>query len=131
MQHRVALRISGVAPLLPERRVACLQLAQQVFPFVSHLAAGDGNGRHYGGGAELAAVKTVAALGGLLLHGPQVGVDRQLRRGVGFEPVQLGMVAIAFGEAMEHMAREQALAPQRNQALRIKVPGVHRPKTHG
>ena len=47
-----------------------------------------------------------------------------------FEPVKLRVVEIALGSATQYGARQQCLAPQRNQALRVEITRVHRPKPH-
>ena len=46
------------------------------------------------------------------------------------EALQLRVVAVAAGFPAQHRAREQALAPQREQPARIQIPGMKTPQPH-
>ena len=49
-------------------------------------------------------------------------------RGAGMkEPLQLRMMFVAARLASEHGLGQQGLAPQRHEALRVKIFGVQRP----
>jgi hypothetical protein len=49
---------------------------------------------------------------------------------MGAKSLQLRVMAIAFGRASKHGAREEALSPERDQTLSVKVLGVKCPQTH-
>jgi len=46
------------------------------------------------------------------------------------EALELRVMPISFRGALEHGAREQAFAPERNQTSGIEVPGMKRPEAH-
>ena len=49
---------------------------------------------------------------------------------MGAKSLQLRVMAITFGRASKHRACEEALPPERNQTLSVKVLGVKSPQTH-
>jgi hypothetical protein len=58
------------------------------------------------------------------MHGRQVSIDRQARICVSVEAFELGMMPVAASLSAKNGARQQSLAPQRDQALRVQVLGV-------
>jgi hypothetical protein len=60
----------------------------------------------------------------------KICVDGGPRQCVRLEALQLRMVPIAAGLPAQYRASQQCFAPQRNQALRIKVLRVDRPESH-
>jgi hypothetical protein len=49
---------------------------------------------------------------------------------MGPKSLQLWMMSITLGRASKHGAREEALSPERDQTLSVKVLGMHCPQTH-
>jgi hypothetical protein len=49
---------------------------------------------------------------------------------MGAKSLQLGVMTITFGRAFKHSTREEALSPERDQTLSVKVLGVKCPETH-
>jgi hypothetical protein len=67
---------------------------------------------------------------GFVRDPPQIEVDGGARQRMGGKPLQLGVMAITLSRSSEHRARQQALPPQRDQALSVKIPRVKCPQTH-
>jgi hypothetical protein len=81
--------------------------------------------------AQLAGVKVVAPSLGFSMDSGQVGIQGPERARGSPEAEELGMVAIASRLAAENRAGKQRLAPEGYQALRVEIPGMERPETHG
>lgn len=127
----MAFRPGRGLPDLMGRRAAQRQLVAQVLPFEFELAARHRDAADRRRRAELAAVEAVAARQRFGMHRRQVRVDRGQRLGVFTEALQLRVVLVAARLAAQHRTRQQGLAPERDQALRIEVPGVEGPEAHG
>ena len=65
------------------------------------------------------------------MHRRQVRIDRQPRRFVRLEALELGMVFVPARLVAKDGARQQGLAPQRDEALRVEVHGMQGPEAHG
>lgn len=122
--ERPGLSALPFAPVLVDFRGAVRQFAQQVLPFVGELAGGDRDDGGRGSGIDFRGVEGVAACPRFGGDGGEIGVDRPLGSGVAFEPLQLRVVPVAAGGAMQYGAGEQAFAPEGEQTLAVEVAGV-------
>jgi hypothetical protein len=98
-------------PLAIVRRATHGELPKQVLPLILELPPSYSDGPYWAYGADLGAVKGVAARYGFSVDGAQVGADCVTRRCVGAEPLKLRVMAIAFGRAPKYRSSEQCLTP--------------------
>ena len=117
-------------PLAIVRRATHGELTKQVLPLILELPPSYCDGPHGAYGADLGAVKGVAARCGFSVDGAQVCADGVTRRCVGAEPLKLRVMAIAFGRAPKYRSSKQRLTPQGDKPLRIEIAGVNRPQPH-
>src|SRR5690349_19162832 len=109
------------------RRVPRAQLGLEVLPLVPQLSvreldrAGDTDAR------QLRFIEPVAAAPPLGCNFAQVQRDQPR---LASEALQLRMTRVAARAAGEHRLREQTLAPERDQPLRVEILRMHRPEAH-
>lgn len=127
----MALRRLNRSPLAKVRWTAQAKLPEQVPPLMRELSRCYGNRRHVAHGANLGTVKSIAAARCFSVNGAQVRGNGGPRRCMGLEPLQLGMMPVAPGQAPKHCTGQQRLAPQRDEPLRIEVAGMDGPQPHG
>ena len=104
--------------------IAFAQFVQQPAPFVFQLSVGRCHFSRISSTAEFGGVECIAALLCFGVDGGEVAVDRGERPRAGAKAGELRVMAVALGAAAQHFARQQGLAPQRDQPLRIEVFGV-------
>lgn len=119
------------APPAVQRRTPDLELVQQMRPLVLQLPAGASDTPDSARWPDLATIESKAAGLGLCEHRPKIGSDGGPRRPLCLEANQLRMMAIAPGPIPQHGLRQQAFAPQRDQALRVEVAGMNAPEPQG
>src|SRR5580765_5956022 len=91
------------------------EFAHQPLPFVFELPFGHCNASRQDGSSELRAVEVIPSGNRLLMHRKQIQVDRSARSAAGAEALELGVVSIADGAAVQDVARKESFAPQRDQ----------------
>ena len=129
-EQGMALRTLERSPPAIVRGTTHRKLSKQVFPFILDLSSRYGD-RCYGAyGSYLGMVKGVTPRCGLGVNGAQVGTDSVPRRCVSLKPLELRMMAVAFGCAPKYCPRKQRLAPQGDEPLRVEIARVNRPKPH-
>ena len=116
--------------MLVQHRIANLQLLKQMMPLMLDLADRDGNRRLRSHTADLAAIERVAAGNCLCVNALQVGTDGRTRRGLRAKTLKLWMTSVTASVSAQHCLGQQRLSPQRDQALRIEVLRMQRPKPH-
>jgi hypothetical protein len=107
-----------------QHKTAPRELSHQVPPLVRHLAGRDANLADRAHAADLAAIKGITTQRCLGMNGSEIGIYGGAGCGVGAETLKLRMVAITHGASAQDGLRQQRLAPQRNEALRIKISGM-------
>jgi hypothetical protein len=60
----------------------------------------------------------------------EIEIDCSSRRRMGAKSLQLRVMTITFGRASKHSTRKEALSPECDQTLSVKVLGVKCPETH-
>jgi len=108
-----------------------LKLTQKMSPFVGQLSTRCAQSDVITPRTELASIECVAATLCLVGDHSQVDIDRDPWRAVGTKTMQLRMMTVSAGRALEHSAREEGFSPKRDQTLSIKVLGMKCPKTQG
>src|SRR5690606_31678932 len=126
----MALRSAERAPAPIVLGTAHGETPEQQLPFVLELPARNDYAFYRAHGADLGAVKAVAARQRLFMDGAQVGADGIARTGVRAKALELRVMAIAFGLAPQHRPRQQRLSPQRDEPLRVEIAGMERPQPH-
>jgi hypothetical protein len=101
-----------------------------MLPFVLELTARGDDPAALTQWSDLRSVEGVSALFGFLLDNRQIAADRAARCGVFLKSQELRMVAIAPRDTTQDRARQQRLAPERHQALRIEMRRVDGPDPH-
>jgi hypothetical protein len=122
-EKRVRLETGHIAPPAMKSRAACLQLAQQMLPLVLDLASAATDMDVAANRTGLGSVERVTARIGLEQNGAEISADGRARSRMGLEPLQLRMLAIAFGRAAKNRTRQECFLPQSHKALRIEVSG--------
>jgi hypothetical protein len=117
----MAVRIGFHPQPVEPRRVADREFREQVLPFACQLAAGHGDRFDRAHRPDLAAVEGVASRCRLGVDRRKVGVDRQPRRGVGMEALELRMAGVAARPAAQDGLGQQGFAPQGEQPLAIEI----------
>jgi len=113
-----------------DRRTPSAQLAEQPAPFVLQLSLGDENALSGPLAAKLGSIECIASSMSFGVDQREVTIDSGLWGSARLKPHQLRMSAITTGAPAQHLAREQRLAPERDEPLRIQIPGMKRPKSH-
>ena len=108
---------------------APLQLVQEPPPLVLQLSVGCAEAVNGPEPTEFRAIEVVTPEARLFIHERKVTVDGCARRRAGSKSRQLRVVAISRGSSAKHFAREQRLAPERDESLRVEVPGMQRPES--
>jgi hypothetical protein len=117
-------------PLAIVRRATHGELPKQMLPLILQLPPCYRNGFDGAYRADLGAVKSVAARGGFNVDGTQVCADGITRRCVGPEPIELRVMAIAYGRAPKYRSSKERLTPEGNKPLRVEIARVNRPQPH-
>src|SRR5580765_4549461 len=97
-------------------------------PLVGELPPGHGDDGLAMASSDLGPAEAVRAMVRFREHGEQIGVDRRDGIRVGAEALELRMVTVAARFAAQNGAREQSLAPDGDQALRVEVARMQRPE---
>lgn len=116
-------RRGGPEPVV-SRRIATQQFGGQMRLFERHLPACHRDPRRNTRAAELAAVKAVSATIGFTANRVQIRVQAGDRPAAGSKPVELWMTPIAARPPSEHGPREQAFAPDGDEAGRVEQAGM-------
>jgi hypothetical protein len=99
-------------------------------PLVFELAARDPDAPGTARTGDPLRLELVAAPRSFLLHRVQVRGDAPERRQVGPESGQLRVMPVSLRPAPKHRLRQQALAPQRDQAAAVQISWVEGPDSH-
>jgi hypothetical protein len=127
----VAFRSQDIAPLAVQRRIPHFELHEQMSPLILDLVRRHGN-RHLNlDKADLAPVERIAANLGLGMDALQIRTDDRLGCRMGEKPLELRMIPVAASRARQHGTSQQRFAPERDEPLRVEIPGVQGPETHG
>ena len=119
----------GLLHRLKSRRVSPFQFFLQVFPFVLHLASGhEYGGNPIGSISYFSTVKSITALVGFLPNFQKIATNGFSRRGMGFEAVQLGMIAVALRFSRQNFLGQEPFPPKGQKAFCIEIPRVKGPK---
>jgi hypothetical protein len=119
-------------PVAVPRWRAALELATEMLPFVEELPLRLGDARDGGSRCDDASrVERVAARGGLIRNGPQVGGDGFHGVGRGAKALQLRVPRVAARATEEHRLREEGLSPEGDEAGSVEMTRMHSPETHG
>jgi hypothetical protein len=115
---------------ITQLRIAKGELGEQVIPLVHELTARHHNGSGAPRSADLPRRKRVAAGRRFHMEAAKILGDRAAGSSVLSKSMQLRMMTVSVRPAPQHCLRQKRLAPQRNQAARVKVLGMNRPQTH-
>lgn len=99
-------------------------------PFVLELTARRDDPAALAQGSDLRSVEDVSPLFGFLLDNRQIAADGAARCRVLLKSHELRMVPIAPRDTTQDRARQQRLAPERHQAMRIEMRRVDGPDSH-
>jgi hypothetical protein len=99
-------------------------------PFIAHLSTGYRDCQLDTASADFAAIEGKAARPGFAVDRMKIPGDGGERLRMLPESSELRVVSIATSVAAQYRLRQQGLAPQRHQALRIEIFGMQGPKTH-
>jgi len=122
---------SRTRQVLAPHRVPRFQFALEVRPFERELSSGFRDAMPCHGAAELAGIEVVTTPHRLVIDRSEIGVEACDRIRLVPKPDQLGMVTIPTGPPPQHDARQERLAPQRDESTGIEVLGMQRPEAHG
>lgn len=122
--------IHDAEPPRVERWTADGELRQQVLPLEVELPLRDPDSGNRPDRSDLASVEVVSARCGFVMNRPEIGIDRQTRRWMVEEALELRVMPVAARFTPEHGTREQCFAPQGDQPLRVEISRVKRPETH-
>ena len=111
-------------------RCASFELFAQVTPLEVDLASWHidmSRGSARGDSGRIEPKSTLDRFG---VHGLEILGDERLRRGLGAEPDELGMMPVSFRRLSQHCLGEQSFSPQRDQTASIEMSGMNTPETH-
>ena len=111
-------------------RTTTLEFTEQMAPLIAHLFTGHGDRQLDADGPDFAAIEGKAARLGFAVDHMKIPGDGGDRLRMLPESSELRVVSIAASLAAQYRLRQQTLAPQGHQALRIEIFGMQGPKSH-
>lgn len=100
---------------------------QEMLPLIGNLPARCRNQPHFANRRDLAAIEAISSFRRFHINDGEIGINGQKRRYVEFETLQLRMMPVSTRFTAQYLPRQQSLAPQRYQPLRVEVLGMQRP----
>jgi hypothetical protein len=101
-----------------------------MFPFILKLPSGRAQCDALTCRTDFSSIECVSAMRCLIRDRSEIEIDCSSRRRMGAKSLQLRVMTITFGRASKHSTREEALSPECDQTLSVKVLGVKCPETH-
>ena len=117
----MGFRGCNAAEPVKKKRAATEKLRQKMPPFMHELSVGCGNRTNSRRTQYFVGIKGISALPGLLKNREQIGGNRMQGIRMLFKTQKLRVVSVSFGFGMQHSLSQQGFAPQRNQALSVKI----------
>ena len=113
--------IRNILPPQVQRRAARRKLLEQMLPLIEELSLRHGYARHCANRPEFSLVEVVASRRRFLVYRTEVCIDRQARRSMRREALELGVMPVSLGLAAQHGLCKQGLSPQRYQTLWVEI----------
>ena len=102
-------------------RGTLFQLGQQMPPLIFKLSLTDGNSFNPYWFANLPDIESIAPGYRLLMHMPEIEIDRFECLRVGTKPFQLRVLLVAFGSSSQNRLGQEAFTPNGQKSVAVQV----------